>query len=299
MHSFERQIIYLLVMLVVSIPIVMKQSMKPAKMKSADTLFQMIEGLPVDHSGGAPEEIALLALDFGPNTKAENEPQAEVVIEHLLRKRIPFALLTLYAPGEGFLTSIPERVIERLQKEDPGVRYEYGRDWVNLGYRPGQALFIQTLAKSKDLRSELKKDVFGSPLKDIPLFQNIKTIRQIHFLAEFTGLVGIFDFYVQFFQQDGFVPLFGHGCTSITIPEAYIYLDSGQLNGLLEGIAGAAWYSKLLKDAFPKRPNDDALVTNTALGVAHLVIIFLIFVGNIREGYRWFVESHRHGGDAV
>lgn len=280
MHSIERQIVYLLVVIVLSIPIVFHQSMKPATMKSASRLYEIVDGLE-----RKDDEIALLLLDFGPNTKAENEPQAEVVIEHLLRKRIPFALMTLYAPGEGFLRSIPERVVKRLEAENPENPYEYGVDWVNLGYRPGMSIFIQQVAKSKDLREELKQDKFGSPLKDIPLFKKIKTIKQVSLLAQFTGLVGVFDIYVQFFQQEGFVPVFGHGCTSITIPEAYIYLDSGQLHGLLEGLAGAAWYSKLLTDEYPKREPDSALVTNTALGVGHLIIIFLILVGNLREYY--------------
>ncbi|MCB0330318.1 MAG: hypothetical protein KDD70_11650 [Bdellovibrionales bacterium] len=288
MHSLERQIVYLLVIIIVSIPIMLRESMTPADMKSGQTLFDIVDGIEA-----TPGKIAILAFDFGPNTKAENEPQAEVVLEHLLRKRVPVALFTLYAPAEGFLKSIPERVVERLERENPDERYEYGEDWVNLGYQPGMSLFVQSLAKSKDLRAELKRDVFGSPLKDLPIFKDIETIRQVSFLGEFTGLVGVFDIYVQFFQQEGFIPVFGHGCTSITIPEAYIYLDSGQLHGLLEGIAGAAWYSKLLKDEYPNRPNDDALVTNTALGIAHLVIIFLIIVGNGRELFRW-LKSRTH-----
>jgi hypothetical protein len=72
-----------------------------------------------------------------------------------------------------------------------------------------------------------------------------------------------------------------HGCTSITIPEAYIFLDSGQLNGLLEGIAGAAWYSEVLKKHYPATENRDLLVTNTALSTAHLVLIGLIVLGNV------------------
>jgi len=263
-------------------------------MKSASTLFNIIDTLEKKE-----DQIALLALDFGPNTKAENEPQAEVIIEHLFRKRIPFALFTLYAPGEGFLKSIPDRVVERLAQEDSSYQFEYGVDWVNLGYRPGNALFLQSVAKSKDLRAELEKDIFGTPLKNTPIFQRIMTIRQVSFLGQFTGLVGVFDSYVQFFQQEWFIPTFGHGCTSITIPEAYIYLDSGQLNGLLEGIAGAAWYSKLLKDKYPKRPNDKALVTNTALGVAHLMIIFLIIIGNLREVYRWYQRRMVKEGAAI
>jgi hypothetical protein len=86
---------------------------------------------------------------------------------------------------------------------------------------------------------------------------------------------------VQFFQKKGYRPTLVHGCTSITIPEAYIFLDSGQLQGLLEGIAGAAWYSEVLKKNFPQSDNTKLLVTNTALSAAHIMIILLIVAGNI------------------
>ena len=86
---------------------------------------------------------------------------------------------------------------------------------------------------------------------------------------------------MQFLQKDGYRPLLVHGCTSITIPEAYIFLDSGQLRGLLEGIAGAAWYSEILKRNFPQSDNLKLLVTNTALSAAHIVIIALIILGNV------------------
>jgi hypothetical protein len=171
-------------------------------------------------------------------------------------------------------------------RENPEVRYTYGTDWVNLGYRPGRSLFIQGLAKSKDLVDYFKKDAFGTSLSDVPAFKRVKTIRDIRLLGEFTGLVGMFDTYVQFFQQGGYIPEFVHGCTSITIPEAFIYLDSGQLKGLLEGIAGAAWYSALLARDNPAREVDEAMLVNTALGVAHLAIIFLIVLGNGMMLYR-------------
>ncbi|MDC0358444.1 hypothetical protein OAO01_06475 [Oligoflexia bacterium] len=275
-HNIDRRIIYLLVFLAIAIPLLLELSVKPARMKAAEKFFNLVEGLDVNASG-----VALLAFDFGPNTKAENEPQAEVILEHLMRRRIPVAIMTQYALAEGFLSSVPERVAKRLAREYPGEKWEYGQDWVNLGYRPGMALFIQALAKSENMLEDLGKDAYGSSLTDFEAFKSLKTLEDVKLLAEFTGLVGVFDVYVQFFQKEGYVPAFGHGCTSITIPEAYIYLDSGQLKGLLEGIAGAAWYSELLRNKYPAREADSALIANTALGVAHLVIIFLIIFGNL------------------
>jgi hypothetical protein len=112
-------------------------------------------------------------------------------------------------------------------------------------------------------------------------FASIGGIEHVKLVAEVTGLVGVFDTIIQFFQKSGYRPTIVHGCTSITIPEAYIFLDSNQLHGLLEGVAGAAWYSEVLKQRNPKSQNEALLVRNTALIIAHVVLILLIVAGNI------------------
>lgn len=282
--QLDRRIIYAAVFLSVLVPLLFEVSMTPVKLKSAERLYKTVEDIPRKEGS-----IAMLSFDFGPSTKAENEPQAEVVLEHLLRRRIPVAVFSLTVISEPFLTSVPERVIKRLETELPGERWEYGKDWVNLGYRPGNALFIQALAKSDDLRSYLSKDVNGTELSMLPLFGGVKTIGDVSFLGEFTGSLGVLDTYIQFFQRKDYVPVIGHGCTSITIPEAYIYLDSGQLKGLLEGVSGAAWYSQILLSHHAERGKDSALLINTALGVSQLVIILLIVLGNVVG----FIERRR------
>jgi hypothetical protein len=126
------------------------------------------------------------------------------------------------------------------------------------------------------------KDVNGLPLSQYRRFANIGGLEKVKLVAHMSGLAGLFDLFIQFLQKEGARPLLVHGCTSITIPEAYIFLDSGQLNGLIEGLAGAAWYSTLLKDQHPLRAPDRAMVVNTTLGVAHLMLIALIVAGNLR-----------------
>ncbi len=276
LQNLDRRVIFLLVILSLSIPLVLGLSMKPARMKQAQTSFDLIDQLKFE-----PSDIAFIALDFGANTKAENLPQAEVLIEHLMRKRVPVALFSLYVLAEPFLISIPEKVSKRLMQENPGQVWEYGKDWVNLGYNPGGFLIVQAIPKSENLVELFKKDARGNNLSDIPAFKNVRTLKNIKLLGEVTGLLGMFDTYVQFFQSGEYRPLFVHGCTSITIPEAYIYVDSGQLNGLLEGIAGAAWYSRLLSQEFKGRGHDTSELINTGLGVAQLVIIALVILGNL------------------
>jgi hypothetical protein len=274
-QKLDRRLIYLFMLVVVSLPLLTGLTLPPARMKAAEKLFSLIEDLQPE-----PGKIALVVLDFGPSTKAENKPQSLLMIEHLMRKRIPIAFFSQYALAEGLLNSLPQEVADRLTKESPTERWQYGKDWVNLGYRPGGDLFIQSLAKSENLVETFKVDSFGTSLSSVPMLAGVNTIKDVQFLGEITGLSGVFDSLIQFFQREGYKPKFGHGCTSITIPEAYIYLDSGQLSGLLEGVAGAAWYAQLLNSKFKRSGVDEALKVNTALGVAHLAIIFLIILGN-------------------
>lgn len=274
--ELDRRLIYLLVLLALCAPLVYRYSVPPARMDSAEKFFEVVKGLQVK-----PGEVALVAMDFGPNIIAENGPQAEVIIEHLMRKRVPIALFSIYSQAEPFLVTIPEDIAKRLMQEFPGERWEYGKDWVNLGYRPGGFLIVQAIPKSENLVELFSKDVRGNKLSDLPAFRDVKKLENIKLFAQFTGLVGTFDTYVQFLQKKTYRPVFGHGCTSITIPEAYIYLDSGQIKGLLEGIAGAAWYSALLNREYPGRKPDRSGAINTGLGIAHLVVILLVVLGNL------------------
>lgn len=65
------------------------------------------------------------------------------------------------------------------------------------------------------------------------------------------------------------------GCTAVSAPEFYPYLQSGQLSGLLGGMKGAAEYEQLMgKPGLGTKGMDSQ-------SVAHIVIFFFILVGNI------------------
>jgi hypothetical protein len=270
--------------LAVGLPIVFGISQKPSRLVSAERMYDVVEKVRM-----GPGEVAMVWFDFGPNTIAENEPQSQVLLEHLFRRRIPVILLSQYQQAERFLTSIPTQVAKRLEAEFPGQHWTYGEAWVNAGFRPGGAIFIQSMVNATDISKFLGRDVNGMPISNYPTFSAIGGIERVKLVGEVTGLIGVLDNIIQFFQKNEYRPTIVHGCTSITIPEAYIFLDSGQIKGLLEGIAGAAWYSEILKEHFPQSDNKELLVTNTALSAAHIVLILLIVFGNIVP----FVERWR------
>lgn len=275
-RALDRRIIYAIVLIAVSWPLITGYVLKPVRMHHADQVFEIVNGLK-EKPGG----VALVAMDYGPSTIAENGVQSELTIEHLMRKRIPIALFSQYQFATPFLESIPRKVAQKLESEIPLEKWEYGKDWINLGYRPGGAVFIQAIPKAESIADYFKTDVNGTEIRSLPKFAKLKTLQDIIVLAQFTGLTGVFNDYVRYFQRNGYRPIFVHGCTSITIPDAYTYLDAKQLDGLLEGNAGASWYSVRMSEAFENRAIDQFLVSNTALGIAHLSLLGLIIIGNI------------------
>lgn len=274
LDHLDRRIIYIFIALALSLPSVMHKSMKPAEIASATKAYEMIESL-------SPEKAVLISLDWGPNTLAENKPQSEVIIEHLLRRRIPFAIMSAYALAAPFLDSLPFEIARKLEKELPDQKWHYGKDWVNLGYQPGTVLMIQGIARASDLPAHLKSDAKGTPLASLPAFAKVHTLQDIQALVQISSLSGMMSLWVQFFQAGNHRPLFLHGCTSISIPEVYNYLLSGQLTAAHEGVAGAAWHDYLLSEKFPAREPTSAISTNTSLSFAQLVIMAFILLGNI------------------
>ena len=272
----RRIIIYFLLLSSILIPLIGGVQLPAAINNPAKKTFDLLEHLPQNSNS-----YAVLFFDYGPGTQAENDPQAQLIVEHLLRRKIPVVVLTTYALSEKFTTETPRKVITKLQKEDPTLHYEYGKDYVVLGYRPGAALFLQALSKAKDLGDFLGKDIEGQTLAQYDRFKELKTVSQVSIVGEFTGLVGFLSSYIQYLIAKDAPLAMIHGCTSITIPETYNYTDSGQLKGVLEGVAGAAYYSALLREKYNSKLVDDAVTINSALGFGQLMILALIVAGNL------------------
>ena len=75
MQGKTRRFIYLFLIISLIFPLTTGYTLKPAPSSSVDMFFNTVDSL---------EDIgyAFIALDFGPQSKAENLYQAKVVIEH-------------------------------------------------------------------------------------------------------------------------------------------------------------------------------------------------------------------------
>ncbi|MCS6961415.1 MAG: hypothetical protein NZT61_02780 [Deltaproteobacteria bacterium] len=265
--------IYLGLFIVLSAPFFVDMPIEIPRNFSAEGFFQELEKTV------KPKSVVMVGLDYGPGTSAENYPQSLVVTEHLFRLGAKVIFFTFSPQAKAYLENVPKVVQEKLKRE--GINVEYGRDFIILGFRPAPAMFLQGVMKTDDLVKFFERDMFGTPLKDLALSKDLTNHSSIAVWVQFTGLVGMVQNYIQFLET-GSKTVFFHGCTSITVPEAHIYTDSGQIRGLIEGLPGSVAYEALLSERFPVREkNKNTVIQFSSLSFGQAFIFLLIVMGNI------------------
>ena len=212
------------------------------------------------------DKILVLSCSWSPGTRGENAPQTEALMRDAFRRNIKFAIFGWYAmPGPEQAENIAERLAKVYHKR-------YGHDWVNWGYHPGGAALVNGWAR--DLRSVVKKEVrYNTPYEQVPMLRGIRGARDLGLIVEITpsGTLGTM---VQYVYGVFRTPI-AFACTGVMAAEAYDYLDSGQIVGILRGLAGAAEYEKLI--AHPDMGTKGMIPQS----FAHLLIVLLIVLGNV------------------
>jgi len=278
----DRRFVYLFVLLALMIPFLFPGlTTKPAPLPSAKKLFDKVERIARERDEAVAEgrpynKVVLLSFDFGPQTRAELYPMAEAMIRHLMMRKIKFAVMTHVPDGAGYCEDIPNQLAREFDDID------YGRDYVNFGYKVGRTFLIKQMGE--DMAGALKTDVKGTPYKDIKCLKGVQDAGDVALMTEITGLVGFAEMWIQFFASARARPDIGHGCTSVSIPDAFDMLESKLIIGLLEGIAGAAAYNEFIEeirseDQPPTSPK--ARVHMTGQTVAHLLLVLFVLLGNV------------------
>ena len=198
---------------------------------------------------------------------AENGPQIRAVMTHLMRNNQRFAIMGISQQGPELAQRIAEEVARAEGKP-------YGGIWVNWGYKLGDSTIIKGLAR--DIPGTIGQDmVLKRRLAEIPVMRGIRSARDVGLLIDFTPTAS-YSAWISFFTSPFNVP-FAVAPTSVMISELYPFLNSGQMVGMLKGIAGAAQYERLIGVDGPGQ------IQRMPVFMAHVTIILLILVGNYLE----------------
>jgi hypothetical protein len=277
LKAIDRRIIFLLIALAVIIPLIFHLVFSIRTSPIVQAVFDKVEGLP-------PGSKVIISFDYGPSTVPENQPMAEAIARHALKKNLKLYLMAVWATGPPQVDVLVTNVIS---KDFPDK--VYGRDWINLGYKAGNQGLINAILL--DLKAMYTTDVHGTPIYNFEMMKDVKNLTDMSLIVCIgSGFPGVRE-WVQFAGDPGNIPVAG-AVTAVEAPLLYPYYPR-QLLGLLGGLQGAAEYEAALVKRYPQYLGEPRCAQAVQLmgpqTVAHLVIIAFVIIGNIG----FFAERRR------
>lgn len=258
MLHIDRRIIFLVIGFCTLIPLLYPVGLAIKVSPEVKSVYDYIESLPEG-------SVFLLSLDFDPASKPELYPQAVALLHHAFRKNLRVIAMTLWLPGTGMASE----VVSRVAREEGKVS---GKDYVFLGWSPGASSVIINMGQ--DLYKAFPTDYNNQPTKDLEVLKGVQSLRDVNYVISLAaGSTGIETWYV--FGKDKYKFELGGGCTGVIAPGLYPLLRSGQLNGLIGGLRGAAEYEVLIGK------KDKAVAGMDAQSATHFAIILLVILCNV------------------
>lgn len=258
MLKIDRRIIFLVIGLCTLLPLLYPVGL-PIKISSE------VRGV-YDHIESLPERsVFFMSFDFDPASKPELHPQAIALLRHAFRKNLRVVTMTLWVTGTGLADQIVTQVAKEMGKEN-------GKDYVFLGWSPGNTAVIINLGQN--LYNTFPSDYGGKPTKGLPVLDGVQSLKDVTYLVSLgAGNPGVEAWYV--FGKDKYKFEMGGGCTGVMAPGLYPLLRSGQINGLIGGLRGAAEYESLIDQ------KGKAVAGMDAQSATHVAIIVLVIICNL------------------
>jgi hypothetical protein len=265
--EFDPRWMYLLLFIVVGAPLIRPLGLPLPITAPVLALYNKIESLP-------PGSVVLFEYGVGAASWPEHGPSIIAVLKHLLSKNVKIILISLYT-AEGptlFATRIKPAIASYLEKKT------YGVDYVDFGFVTGYETAMAAIAE--DMHKALPRDVYGTPVDQIPLMKNVRSARDLALVIA----TGYCEPYIRQFYTPYGVPV-AIMTWGMNAPGYMPYISAGQLCGMVAGIRAAAEYEILIKSP------GEASASSDALSLSHLFIVVLIVIGNIQ-----YYLTRRRGG---
>lgn len=255
--NLDRRLIFGLVILVIVLAWVFKLHLPIRPAGTVEAVYNKIESLPEG-------SVVLIASDYDPQSMAELYPMNLALVRHCFRKNLKVIGMVHWITGLGLAEMAIKEAAQEYHKQD-------SVDYVFLGYKPGFALLV--IGMGQDLYNAFPTDYYGKDTRTIPMLKEIASLKDINYLVDLAAGASI-EMWIVYGRDIYNFPM-GAGCTAMSGPDMYPFLQTGQLNGLLAGIRGAADYEVLLKKG---RGAIDLMPAQTAI---HCLIVLLVIICNI------------------
>jgi len=258
MLHIDRRLIFLVIGVCTLLPLLYPVGLAIKVSPEVRGVYDYIEALPEG-------SVFLLSMDYDPASKPELYPQAVALLRHAFRKNLRVIGMTLWLPGTGLAEQVMTKVAGEMGKVS-------GKDYVFLGWSPGSGSLIINMGQ--DLYKAFPTDYYSQPTRELAVLKGIQTLRDVNYVVSLAaGTSGIETWYV--YGKDKYKFELGGGCTGVIAPGLYPLLRSGQINGLIGGMRGAAEYEVLIGQ------KERAVAGMDAQSATHFAIILLVILCNV------------------
>ncbi len=262
--KIDRKIIFIILAVVIIVPLIKPFGLISKASSRAETVFNAVDAIP-------PGEPLLISIDFDPGSMPELYPMLTAILRHAMARDVKPIVLGLWLTGMG----LGEQALTTVSREYNKV---YGKDYVFLGWKSG--ILPVVLGMGEDIKKVYPTDNYGTPLESLPMMANIKNYRDIPFFISLSAGTPGYETWVAYAQSRYGLKI-GAGVTAVSAADAYPYLQTGQLTGLLGGMKGASEYEFLVKQKGYSQQFSPASQAMDSQSLAHLLILVLIVIGNI------------------
>ncbi len=269
----DRRIIYLILGVVVTIPLIVHIIIPIHPSPPAEKLFRVIDSIP-------PYSKALMiSVDYDPNTAPELHPMAKALLRHAFKRHIRVCVLAWTITGIGLAENAIKDASREINqnaetREDSVI---YGRDYVFLGWTWPPLAWL--LGMGESIAGVYPTDYYHNKTDTLELMRHIKKFRDVAILVSLSGSSTPFSYLA--YSQNRYGLRVGAGITAVSVADFYPYLQSGQFSGLLAGMKGAAEYEELVAEHCGVKRYRPATQAMSAQTFAHFLIIIFIIIGNI------------------
>ena len=258
LENLDRRWLFLAIGLLVLIPLLFPLSLPLTVSPRVQGFEQGIAQIP-DGS------TVLMSCDYDPGAIPELVPMTRTALRQLFDKNCKVVVTVLWNGGPGLVDGVLRQIAEEKGKQ-------YGTDYINLGFKEGREAVMVVMGQG--VANAFPRDYRGNDTRSQPIMRTVRDYSSFPLLVSISaGYPGTKE-WVQQVQSRFHLPMVA-GVTAVSAPEYYPYLQSGQLLGLLGGMAGAAEYEKAREE------KGDATSGMDAQSMAHLFVAFCILLGNV------------------
>ena len=270
LETLDRRFIFLIIGVLVLIPLLFPLALPLYVSPPVQGFYDAIAKLP---NGST----VLMSCDYDPGAKPELVPMTKTALRQLFDKDCKVVVTVLWDGGPGLVDGVLREVAEKYPNK------KYGEDYVNLGYKEGREAVMVLMGQG--IANAYPKDYRGNDTRSLAIMRHAKDYSSFPLIVSISaGYQGTKEWVQQ--VQARFHVAMVSGCTAVSAPEYYPYLQSGQLRGLLGGMAGAAEYEKTRGEKGTATKGMDAQ------SMAHVFVAFMILLGNLVQ---W---TKRRGAEA-